>query len=108
MSNKNKLSAHTLGPWISRAEENGINIIGERYVCTLSDWAITAAGGQYDKVDAALTKEREANAALIESAPELYAIMREVYEASRFRRPIKKATFEAVCEVLRKVDGNYR
>jgi hypothetical protein len=58
---------HTQGEWTR--EDN--SIVGQRYVCELSDWHIVAAGGQYDAINQALTEERDANARLIAAAPEL-------------------------------------
>ena len=103
------MSKFTAGPW--RAE--GLDIMGEwedGESITIANCGATRfcgdeAGGPKDK---RMKAEDKANAALIAASPDLYEIMLEVYEASKLRRPIKKKTFEAVCEVLRKVDGAWR
>jgi hypothetical protein len=71
MADTGKPQQHTPGPW----RREGDHIVGQRYVCELSDWAIVAAGSSYPEINAALTAERDANAALIAAAPELLAAL---------------------------------
>jgi hypothetical protein len=74
MADTGKPQQHTPGPW----RREGDHIVGQRYVCELSDWAIVAAGSSYPEINAALTAERDANAALIAAAPELLEALRRV------------------------------
>ena len=92
----NSKAEHTPGPWSIDTRGGGLTIRATDKPNS-NAWDI-----------AHVTSGSGANAALIAAAPELYSIMQEVYDASRLRRPIKKATFEKVCEVLHAVDGKYR
>lgn len=56
----------TTPPWT----REGNSIVGGRYVCDLADWGIVE-GGAYTKTNQSLEKERDANASLLKSAPDL-------------------------------------
>lgn len=100
---KNENAKHTPGPWVIN-EEDGICIDARlpdgRFIARVeADESGSAEDGYIPY------SEGKANAALISVAPDMYEILNEVEEASRYRRPIKKATWLKVCEVLKKVDG---
>ena len=89
-------SEHTPGPWSIDTRGGGLTIRATDKPNS-NAWDI-----------AHVTSGSGANAALIAAAPDMYDILNEVEEASRLRRPIRKATWLKVCEVLRRIDGKYR
>ncbi|KKN60394.1 hypothetical protein LCGC14_0532280 [marine sediment metagenome] len=64
---------HTPGPW--RIEDR--YILGARYVGRVDDWS-GSVNGAYDKENAALKAESEANAKLIAQAPALLTSLADI------------------------------
>ena len=97
------MKEYTKGEW----KQSG-PVVADKRDNIFSHTAVVCGGIRIARVAGIGNENSEANADLIAAAPAMYEILKDVEAASRLRRPIKKATWLKVCDILQKVDGLYR